>query len=156
MTCDDDVKKLYDDLLAAWNRRDASGMARLYVADGLQIGFDGSHMSGAAEIEAHLAPIFANHPTGKFVGVVRSVHELSDEVALLHAHAGMLPAGKHDIKPELNAVQALVAKRADGAWRVALFQNTPAAFHGRPAAAENLSAELRQASRTMGLNAEGL
>jgi len=29
MTCDDDVKKLYGDLLAAWNRRDASDMARL-------------------------------------------------------------------------------------------------------------------------------
>ena len=42
MTFDDDVKKLYGDLLAAWNRRDASGMARLYAADGLQIGFDGS------------------------------------------------------------------------------------------------------------------
>jgi len=105
-------------------------------------------MSGAAEIEAHLAPIFANHPTGKFVGVVRSVHKLSDEVALLHAHAGMVPAGKDDIKPELNAVQALVAKRADGVWRVALFQNTPAAFHGRREAADKLSAELRHALRT--------
>lgn len=147
MTRDDEMKKLYGDLLAAWNRRDASGMARLYANDGLQVGFDGSHMSGAAEIEAHLAPIFASHPTGKFVGIVRSVHELGADVALLHAHAGMVPPGKDDIKPELNAVQTLVAKRLDSAWRVALFQNTPAAYHGRPEAADKLTAELGQASR---------
>lgn len=144
---DDDVKKLYRDLLAAWNRRDAAGMAQLYTSDGLQVGFDGSHMVGAADIEAHLAPIFANHPTGKFVGIVRSVHDLGSGVGLLHAHAGMVPAGKDDIKPELNAVQSLIAKRVEGAWRVALFQNTPAAFHGRPEAVEKMNADLRQALR---------
>jgi len=31
-------------------------------------------------------------------------------------------------------------------WRIALFQNTPAAFHGRPEAAKKLSAELRDAA----------
>jgi hypothetical protein len=31
----------------------------------------------------------------------------------------------------------------EGKWRIALFQNTPAAFHGRPELAEQLSADLR-------------
>lgn len=103
MTLEEDVGTLYRDLLAAWNARDGAAMARLYAVDGLQVGFDGSHMSGAAEIARHLAQIFANHPTGKFIGIVRSVHDLGPEAALLHAHAGMVPPGKDDIKPELNA-----------------------------------------------------
>jgi uncharacterized protein (TIGR02246 family) len=83
--------------LQAWNRRDAAAMARLYAADGTQVGFDGSHMNGSHEIEAHLAPIFAHHPTGAFVAIVREVRELAPTVALLRADAGMIPAGKADI-----------------------------------------------------------
>ncbi len=141
------VRALYDSLLGAWNRRDAAGMARLYTASGTQVGFDGSHMSGAAEIEAHLAPIFANHPTGAFVSIVRDVRALAPDVMLLRADAGMIPAGKTDINPAVNAVQTLVAVNAGGTWRVALFQNTPAAFHGRPEAAAALTEELQRAAR---------
>jgi uncharacterized protein (TIGR02246 family) len=139
----EDAQDLFWELLAAWNRRDAHGMARLYAPDGVQIGFDGSHVSGADAIEAHLAPIFAHHPTGAFVAIVREVRVLSTTVSLLRADAGMIPAGKHDINPALNAVQSLVAVFIEGTWRIALFQNTPAAFHGRPDAAEKLSADLR-------------
>ncbi len=34
-----------------------------------------------------------------------------------------------------------------GPWRIALFQNTPAAFHGRPEFSEQLTAELHEALR---------
>ncbi|MGE4063479.1 MAG: SgcJ/EcaC family oxidoreductase [Rhodospirillaceae bacterium] len=142
------VRALHQTLLEAWNRRDAAGMARCFAPDGMQIGFDGSHTSGAAAIEAHLAPIFTDHPTGRFVSIVRDVRELSPSVGLLRADAGMIPAGKNDINPALNTVQSLVARRIDGAWKVCLFQNTPAAFHGRPEAVETMSAELRAAART--------
>jgi uncharacterized protein (TIGR02246 family) len=146
MATRDEIRALHRNLLEAWNRRDAAAMARLYAPDGTQIGFDGSHMSGAKEIEAHLAPIFANHPTAAFVSIVREVRELSPTVALLRADAGMIPPGKKEINPAVNAVQSLVAIRIDGAWRIALFQNTPAAFHGRPDAAEKLTSELRTAT----------
>jgi uncharacterized protein (TIGR02246 family) len=140
----EDVRKLYEALLEAWNRRDATGMAALYRATGSQVGFDGSIANGADEIEAHLTPIFANHPTAKFVAKVREVREIGDGAALLRAVAGMVPPGKDDINPETNAVQTLVASR-DGAgrWRVELFQNTPAAFHGRHDEREKLTTELR-------------
>lgn len=144
------VRALYESLLSAWNRRDAAGMARLYGTGGTQIGFDGSHMSGAAEIEAHLAPIFAHHPTGAFVSIVREVRTLGPGTALLRADASMIPAGKEEINPAVNAVQTLVATNTEGAWRIALFQNTPAAFHGRPDAAARLTEELQQAARRRG------
>jgi uncharacterized protein (TIGR02246 family) len=53
------VLALCEELLAAWNRRDAAGMASLYAPQGSQVGFDGSTANGPREIEAHLAPIFA-------------------------------------------------------------------------------------------------
>jgi len=53
--------------------------------------------------------------------------------------------------PAVNAIQTLVAVCNDGEWRVALFQNTPAAFHGRPELAEALSAELREELRLHGV-----
>lgn len=141
------VRSLYFELLDAWNRRDAAGMARLFAPDGHLVGFDGSPVDGAEAIEGHLAPIFAHHPTPAFVGLVRGVDLLADGVAMLRAVAGMVPDGQADLLPALNAVQALVAvQRAEG-WRIALFQNTPAAFHGRPEAVEALTEELRQARR---------
>jgi hypothetical protein len=56
----------------------------------------------------------------------------------------MAPPGQADLDPGLNAVQTVVAARRDGEWRVALFQNTPAQFHGRPDLSDALTTELRQ------------
>ena len=142
------VARLYDDLLAAWNRRDASGMARLYAPHGGQVGFDGSVVNSPDEIAAHLAPIFRDHPTGRFVGKVREVRNIGSGAALLRAVAGMIPPGKDDINPAVNVIQTMVASRSsDGGWRVEMFQNTPAQFHGRPTEQEKLTAELRQLAK---------
>jgi uncharacterized protein (TIGR02246 family) len=147
---DDEVRALYFQLLDRWNHRDATGMATHFSPDGNLIGFDGSVANGQAEIEAHLRPIFAHHPTGTFIAKVRSVRLLGPGVALLRAVAGMVPPGQSDIHPAVNAIQSLVAARRDGPWRIELFQNTPAAFHGRPELSEALSAELRSALRDRG------
>ena len=92
----EEVTRLYEDLLAAWNGRDAAAMAALYAPHGSQVGFDGSTANGAHEIEAHVAPIFANHPTAAFIGKVREVRALGRDAALLRAVAGMIPPGGVD------------------------------------------------------------
>ena len=76
---------------------------------------------------------------------MREVRLVRDGVAILRAVVGMVPPGKTDINPAVNAVQSIVAVRENGAWRIALFQNTPAAYHGRPEASEELTTELRGA-----------
>ena len=137
---------LYRSLLDAWNRRDAHAMAELYGPRGGQVGFDGSMANGPSEIEAHLSPVFADHPTARFVGKVREVRMLSDNCAIVRAVAGMIKPGDDDISPDRNVVQTMVARRdGEGRWRVEMFQNTPAAFHGRPEAVEALTEELRGA-----------
>ena len=43
----------------------------------------------------------------------------------------------------MNSIQSLVAVETGDGWRAAHLQTTPAAFHGRPEAADELDAELR-------------
>jgi uncharacterized protein (TIGR02246 family) len=140
----DEVKQLFETLLDAWNRRDAAGMAALYGASGSQVGFDGSTANGAEEIRAHLFPIFTDHPIGRFVAKVREVREMSPNTALLRAIAVLIPRGHDDINIDTLSIQSLVTSRDQtGRWRIELFQNTPAALHGRPGEREKLAAELR-------------
>jgi uncharacterized protein (TIGR02246 family) len=137
----DAVRDLYERLLRAWNRRDADGYADLFADDAILVGFDGSQVAGR-EVRDHLAPIFADHPTASYVAKVRQVRPLGQDAVLLYAIAGMVPPGQEELKPEVNAVQTLIAERNAGDWRIVLFQNTPAQYHGRPDLAEAHTAEL--------------
>lgn len=138
------VVALYRQLLDGWNRRSADAFAATFTPDGVSIGFDGSQMSGQAEIAAELQQIFANHLTAPYVSKIRDVRFLAPEVAVLRAVAGMVPPGQTDINPAVNSIQTLVAVKLNDAWRIALFQNTPAQFHGRPELVQQLTEELRQ------------
>jgi len=64
---------------------------------------------------------------------------------MLMAVSGMVPAGKEELDPALNAIQSLIAVRKRDGWKIALFQNTPAAWHGRPEDSKQLTEELRKA-----------
>ncbi|MBI4083176.1 MAG: SgcJ/EcaC family oxidoreductase [Candidatus Lambdaproteobacteria bacterium] len=139
-----EVRALHRAVLAAWNARDAGAFAAQFLGDADLVGFDGSQMTGRAEIEATLARIFGDHPTGAYVGKVRGVRPLGRGAALLRAVVGMVPAGDATLNPALNAVQVLVAEQREGRWWIALFQNTPAQFHGRPELAQALTEELRK------------
>jgi uncharacterized protein (TIGR02246 family) len=143
VTVADEVESLYRSLLGRWNERDAAGYGALFDDLGGIVGFDGSCVESPAAITEHLASIFSDHQPATYVAKVREVRELDDGVALLRSVAGMVPPGASDIKPEVSAVQALVAVRGDTGWRIAHFQSTPAAFHGRPDEADALTAELR-------------
>jgi uncharacterized protein (TIGR02246 family) len=141
----DAVKIMYAELLRTWNSTDAAGFASAFTEDGEVIGFDGSILRGRDAIEAEMARIFADHRTGTYVGIVREVVPLTADVAVARAVAGVVPAGADDLVSALNSVQRLTAVRRDGQWRIALYHNTPAQFHGRPELVEQLTADLRQA-----------
>jgi uncharacterized protein (TIGR02246 family) len=142
MSIEDTATSLYRQMIDGWNARDADAMAAPLATDGLMIGFDGSQMHGRDEVAAELGSIFADHETATYVTKVRSVKALGADAALLHAVAGMVPPGGSELMPERNTIQTLVARRGDDGWSVALFQSTPAQFHGRPELTEQLTAEL--------------
>lgn len=140
----EEVQNLYQKLIGAWNKRDAQTMAEQFTEQGVQIGFDGSKVIGHDEVLSHLKPIFESHPTAPFVAKVKDIRPLGTDTVILHAIAGMVPPGKTDIEPAVNVHQTLVAVKKSHGWRIELFQNTPAQFHGRPELVEEMTDELRQ------------
>lgn len=139
------VRRLYREILTGWNSDDAQAFAAPFAQDAVVIGFDGSEIVGHTAIAEAMAEIFAHHATGSYVGVVGSVRLLGRDAVLLRAISGVVPAGERDLKRELNAMQSLVAQRGDTGWRVVLYHNTPAAFHGRPELVDAMTEELRRA-----------
>ena len=72
------------------------------------IGFDGSPMNGREEIAATLGDIFGSHQTARYVAKVREVRRLGPEVQLVRSAVGMVPPGKAELNPAVNALQSLV------------------------------------------------
>ena len=136
------ILDLYQGILTAWNARDAGAFGEKFVADGHAVGFDGSQMDGREAIIAALRPIFSDHPTATYVAKVREVKQLASSIVLLRGIAGMLPPGQSALKPEVNAIQTLVATKTEEGFRAMLFQSTPAAFHGRPELVRAMTDEL--------------
>ena len=135
---------LYTRLLEAWNRKDASGFAAQFADDGNTVGYDGSQLDGRSAIAGELERIFAHHTPATYVARVRDVRRLGEGAVLLRAVVGMIPPNGSAVNPERHAIQSLVATAEDGAPRIALFQNTPAQFHGRPELIDQLTTELQR------------
>jgi uncharacterized protein (TIGR02246 family) len=81
------------------------------------------------------------------VSKVKGLRFLCPDVAILLAIVGMTPPGKAELNPTANANQMLIAVKCSGTWRIKLFQNTPAQFHGRPELVQQMTEELRQLRR---------
>jgi uncharacterized protein (TIGR02246 family) len=143
----DRIESRYRQLLGAWNRRDAAAFAALFTPDGLAVAFDGSVMSGRAEIASTLASVFLNERTGTYAATVRGVSDIAPGVALLRAIVGMVPPDSFDLNLMINATQSVVYVESDGDIKVALLQSTPAAFHGRSEVAVALALELEEIAR---------
>jgi uncharacterized protein (TIGR02246 family) len=140
---ENEVKALYQKLIAGWNAHDGEAMAAPFADDGVIIGFDGSVSSGKQSISTEMASIFADHKTGRYAVKVRSLRRLGSDAVILRAIAGLVPPGQTAINFQTNSHQTVVAEEQGGQWRIVLFQNTPAQFHGRPELVEDMTLELQ-------------
>src|SRR5919107_824600 len=147
MSSEHQIRRLYEQMLIAWNQQDAPAMAACFEEDGDLVGFDGTQADSRADIEDHLRPIFTDHPTAAYVAKVREIRMLGTNVGILRAVVGMIPPGSDDINPAGNTIQTLVAVEGADGWQAALFQSTPAAWHGRPQDSAALTEELRDIMR---------
>ena len=138
------VRALYTKLLDSWNDNNAAAYAGFFIDDANVIGFDGSNMNGKTEIFQQINDIFNHHKVASYVSIVREVRTLGPGTLVLRGVAGMVPPGRDQINPSVNAIQTLVAVKQKGEFKIALFQNTPAAFHGRPELNKQLTEELQQ------------
>ena len=139
-----DIERLYHELIDSWDKTKARDYANLFAEDASIVGFDGSMMNGRKDIYEQIKSIFNNHNTGRYVTIVKEIRFLSPDVGIVQAIAGMIPAGKEDLEPKINAIQTMVAEKEEDEWHIALFQNTPAQFHGRPELVEAMTNELKE------------
>jgi uncharacterized protein (TIGR02246 family) len=137
------IQSLYEQLIKSWNENNSENFSALFAEDGSIVGFDGSQANGKTEIQKHLSGIFADHRTASYVTVIREIRLVTPEVGILRSVVGMVPPGQKQINPATNAVQSMVAVKKNERFKIALFQNTPAAFHGRPEDAKRLTKELQ-------------
>ena len=141
---EDNIRSIYKTLLESWNRNDAEGFSRLFTESANVIGFDGSQMNTPKQISDELSKIFRDHKVSSYVGIVKEVRKLSQNIYLLRSIAGMLPPGKSEIKQDVNAIQTLIVATSDTGLKIELYQNTPAAFHGRPELSKQVTEELQE------------
>ncbi|UFS98426.1 SgcJ/EcaC family oxidoreductase [Nocardia huaxiensis] len=137
------MRTVYAELLDAWNRRSAGDFASRFADDALLVTVDGNRVPGAS-LTRYCQLVFVDHPETRCVGHVFSIRQIGSNAVLLHAIAGIVPAGRTRINPAVNAVHTLLAEKRAGTWQIVLFQHTPADYHGRPELADQHTTRLQQ------------
>ena len=113
-------------LVAAWAKNDADAVADVFTGDGILILPGDVFKRGRGEIRSFLAAAFAGPFRGTNVtGRPVDVRFVSDGVALIRTHGGLVAPGDMGIAPELAVRSIWVAVRDGGGWRLAGYQNSP-------------------------------
>jgi len=113
-------------LVAAWAKNDADGVADVFTEDGILILPGDVYKKGQDEIRAFMKAAYAGPFKGSGVtGNPVDVRFVSDDVALLRTHGGILAPGEAEIDPELAVRSTWVCVKQDGEWRLAGYQNSP-------------------------------
>jgi uncharacterized protein (TIGR02246 family) len=113
-------------LVSAWSRNDAAGVAEVFTEDGIMILPGDVYKCGRQEIRSFMAAAYAGPFKGTGVtGRPVDVRFVSDDVALLRTHGGILAPGETEIDPELAVRSTWVTVKKDGQWLLAGYQNSP-------------------------------
>lgn len=113
-------------LIAAWARNDAAGVADSFTEDGILILPGDVLKQGRNEIRAFMTAAYAGPFKGTGVtGNPVDVRFVTDDVALLRTHGGILAPGETEIDPELAVRSTWVTVRKNGEWLLAGYQNSP-------------------------------
>lgn len=113
-------------LVEAWSRNDAGGVADVFTEDGILILPGDVFKRGREEVRSFMAAAYAGPFKGTGVtGRPVDVRFVSDDVALLRTHGGILAPGETDIEPELAVRSTWVTVKKDGQWQLAGYQNSP-------------------------------
>ncbi|WP_433259954.1 SgcJ/EcaC family oxidoreductase [Actinosynnema sp. CS-041913] len=114
------------ELVAAWARNDAAGVADVFTDDGILILPGDVYKQGQDEIRSFMSAAYAGPFKGTGVtGRPVDVRFVTDDVALLRTHGGILAPGETEIAPELAVRSTWVAVKQDGKWKLAGYQNSP-------------------------------
>jgi uncharacterized protein (TIGR02246 family) len=126
------IKKLFADFNAAFNSHDAHAVAMLFTDDADFITVGGAATSGKAEIEQHMAPLFAARlKTIHRDVMLRGIRFLRPDTATVdsdYTTTGMTGANGADAPPVKGLYDWIVMKQQNGRWLIAVWHesNLPA------------------------------
>jgi uncharacterized protein (TIGR02246 family) len=113
-------------LVAAWAQHDADGVANRFTKDGILILPGDVLKKGRDEIQAFMAAAYAGPFKGtRVVGKAVDVRFVSDDVALLRSHGGILAPGQTEIAPAMAVRSTWVVVKSESEWKLAVYQNSP-------------------------------
>lgn len=120
------VRRLFQQLIACWNRGDGSAYAALFTEDSDYVAFDGTHFRGRqvnADNHQRLFDTFLKGSTleGQEINRLRF---LTPDVALMHTTGTVKLRWQSRPAPGRRSIQTLVAVREGDGWRFAAFHNT--------------------------------
>jgi len=112
------VRRLLDQINAAWADGDATAYASYHTPDADLVDFRGIHAAGRPAIVELLQPAFDGILANTRVEArIVDLRFLADDVAIFHTEGRIAPVGEDSVQT------FVVTKGADG-WRIAAFQNT--------------------------------
>lgn len=113
-------------LVAAWAGHDADGVAGVFAKDGVLILPGDVLKRSRDDIQAFMVAAYAGPFKGsRVVGKAVDVRFVSDDVALLRTHGGILAPGQTEISPAMAVRSTWVVVRNEGTWELAVYQNSP-------------------------------
>lgn len=122
------VRAVPQRIVEAWSRHDADAFAQTFTEDGTMILPHDVFAQGAAGIRAFMAGAFAGPYRGTQVtGTPVHVRLLGPDVCVLITRGGVLRPGETEVAEDHRVLATWILHRQDGTWKVAAYQNTPAA-----------------------------
>jgi uncharacterized protein (TIGR02246 family) len=119
------IRALVEQMTSAYNRGGSAGVAAPFSANGIMIAGDGTRVATPAAIEAYIAKLITGLPNGaRFEARVTDVRSLGADAAVLMSEGGFLMPGESKVTATRDGINAIVAVREAGTWRIALFQRT--------------------------------
>src|SRR5690242_2227347 len=116
------------ELEARWRAGDADGYAALHAPDATYVAFDGTLMTGRAEIAAGHRPLFDGIMRGSRLAVVeRTVRFPDPGTAIVTQRAGIImrwQRGRTTPSRKRLSTNTTILRHDGDAWTVAAFQNT--------------------------------
>ncbi|MBV1849371.1 SgcJ/EcaC family oxidoreductase [Catellatospora sp. NEAU-YM18] len=113
-------------LVAAWARNDANAVAEVFTEEGVLILPGDVLKRGRDEVRSFMAAAFAGPFKGSGItGRPVDLRFVTDRVAVIRTHGGILPEGETEIAPELAVHSTWLVVKTDGQWQLASYQNSP-------------------------------
>jgi uncharacterized protein (TIGR02246 family) len=113
-------------LVSAWAKNDADGVADVFLEDGLLLLPGDVYKEGREEIRIFMKAAYAGpFKNSGVTGQPVDLRFVTDDVALIRTHGGILAEGETEIAPELAVRSTWITVKRDGVWYLAGYQNSP-------------------------------